>query len=60
MLKCWRSVRSFIVRDDGPTAVEYAILGVLVLGVIIGVVALLGQDTGKSYNNSATKISSGR
>lgn len=55
-----RAIRRFLKNDDGPTAVEYALMAVLVLGVLITVIALLGQDTGGLFSSDAKKINVGR
>ena len=47
-----------LARDeDGPTAVEYAVMLALIIGVIAGSVTLLSSATGESFENSANEIS---
>jgi pilus assembly protein Flp/PilA len=51
-----KTVRRFIVEDDGPTAVEYAVmLMILMLGCITAI-AGLGNWLGGSYEDSSDKI----
>jgi len=47
----------FIHSEDGPTAVEYAVMVALIIVVAIGAVSLLGQKTSSTFNTAATKIS---
>lgn len=37
-------------KDDGATAVEYGLLVVLIAAVIVGVVAIIGQDVLNGFN----------
>ena len=39
------SVRKFIVSEDGPTAVEYAVMMALIIVVCIGTVTTIGTNT---------------
>lgn len=52
------SLRSFLKREDGPTAVEYAIVLALILLVCLGAVRTFGTATGTSFSNSAQSIAS--
>lgn len=46
-----RRVVAFIKKEDGPTAVEYAVMLALILVVIIAAVANIGTTTSGMYNN---------
>lgn len=48
----------FLKEEDGPTAVEYAVMLALIMGVIIGSVALSGQALRDSWNDTATRLQS--
>ena len=50
MTKFVTSVKNFLVSEDGPTAVEYAIMLALIVIVCIGAV----QNIGKSANTKFT------
>ena len=50
MTKFVMSVKNFLVSEDGPTAVEYAIMLALIVIVCIGAV----QSIGKSANAKFT------
>ena len=53
----WQQVRRFLAADDGPTAVEYGVLLVLILAVCITAVGLIGQQAQGSFSNAANSIS---
>ena len=36
-------VKSFVIGEEGPTAVEYAVMLALIILVCIGAIALLGE-----------------
>jgi pilus assembly protein Flp/PilA len=44
-----RSVVSFLKRDDGPTAVEYAVMLALIMVVCIGAIGVLGNNANGSF-----------
>jgi pilus assembly protein Flp/PilA len=46
-----RRVVDFLKREDGPTAVEYAVMLALILVVLIAAVATIGGETSGMYNN---------
>jgi len=46
----------FLKRDDGPAAVEYAILLALVLVIALAGIKILGDATGGSFENSRDEI----
>lgn len=47
--KLWRS-------EDGPTAVEYAVMLALLMGVFIGSIKLIGVETQRSVEKSSDSI----
>jgi pilus assembly protein Flp/PilA len=51
-------LKRLLVEEDGPTAVEYAVMLALIVGLCIGSVGLLSAETGNSFTNSATQINS--
>ena len=53
----YRFLRKLLISEDGPTAVEYAVLLALIVAVAIGGVNNLAQGTADSYNNSAGQLS---
>ena len=54
-----QSLVNFLKSEDGPTAVEYAVMVALIIVVAIGAVTLLGQKTSETFNNVATAVGSG-
>lgn len=48
----------FLRRDDGPTAVEYAVMLALIVITCLGSIGLLSTNTGNSFNNSAMQLNS--
>ncbi len=48
-----------LARDeDGPTAVEYAVMLALIIAVCLGSVTLMSNEVGASLENSATELNS--
>jgi pilus assembly protein Flp/PilA len=48
-----KSVVKFLRADDGPTAVEYAVMLALIVVVCIGSITLLGQNANGVFGNVA-------
>jgi pilus assembly protein Flp/PilA len=44
---------NFLKSDDGPTAVEYAVMLALIIVVCIAAVITLGQNTSGTFANAA-------
>jgi pilus assembly protein Flp/PilA len=47
------AVIQFIEREDGPTAVEYAVMLALIVVVCLGAITILGQNANATFNNVA-------
>jgi pilus assembly protein Flp/PilA len=56
MRKLTKAVWTFLVAEDGPTAVEYAIMLALVLVTCIVAVATLGSQTNSLFLKAASSI----
>lgn len=52
MNRLWEFIRS----EDGPTAVEYAVMLALIVGAALVGITSLGSATSTSFQDSATKI----
>lgn len=52
-------IRGFIKSEDGPTAVEYAIMVALIAVVIIGTVQTLGTSINSKFTEVNTGIAGG-
>jgi len=45
-----KSLVNFLKREDGPTAVEYAVMLALIIVVCIGAITTLGQRANDTFN----------
>jgi len=45
-----KSVGNFLKREDGPTAVEYAVMLALIIVVCIAAVTTLGQNANNTFS----------
>ena len=52
MTKFVNSVKNFLVSEDGPTAVEYAIMLALIVIVCIGAVQSIGQSANAKFQSA--------
>jgi len=50
-------VRDFLKREDGPTAVEYAVMLALIIVVCITAIATLGSNASGTFKYVAGKVS---
>jgi pilus assembly protein Flp/PilA len=53
-----RFVTDFISKEDGPTAVEYAVMLALIIVVCIGAITTLGQNANTTFTSVGTAIGS--
>jgi pilus assembly protein Flp/PilA len=44
---------NFLKREDGPTAVEYAVMLALIIVVCITAITTLGSNSNKTFSNVA-------
>ncbi len=56
MRKFVRSVANFVKREDGPTAVEYAVMLALIIVVCITAITAVGTNANKTFNNVANNM----
>ncbi len=49
-------VQRFLVSEDGPTAVEYAVMLALIVIVCMGAITTLGENANTSFTNTADKL----
>jgi pilus assembly protein Flp/PilA len=54
-----RAVVTFILREDGPTAVEYAVMLALIVVVCITAITSLGRNANSTFTTVSTKLASG-
>lgn len=50
-------LRKFLREEDGPTAVEYAVMLALIVAVCLTAIRSAGTATANSFEDSATQIS---
>ena len=50
-------VVNFLRREDGPTAVEYAVMLALIIVVCIGAITTIGKNADGVFNNVALNTS---
>ena len=51
-------VRRFLASEDGPTAVEYAVMLALILVACITVVSTLGTNVSKTFSTVGSSVGS--
>lgn len=49
--RCTQTVIAFLRNEDGPTAVEYAVMLALILVAIVAAVGNIGSTTSAMYND---------
>lgn len=50
------SVKRFLISEDGPTAVEYAVMLALIIIVCLGAVTAVGNNASAKFNDIATQL----
>jgi pilus assembly protein Flp/PilA len=60
MRQLGQMVADFVKREDGPTAVEYAVMLALIIVVCIGAITTLGSNANATFTSvgEATNVSS--
>jgi pilus assembly protein Flp/PilA len=56
MRDLFRSVVKFLREEDGPTAVEYAVMLALIIVVCIAAITTLGSNASQSFSYVASQI----
>jgi len=51
------SISRFLVNEDGPTAVEYAVMLALILVACLSIVTTLGQSASNTFTTVNTSMS---
>jgi len=51
MRQLTQSIVNFLQREDGPTAVEYAVMLALIIVVCITAITALGTNANKTFTN---------
>jgi pilus assembly protein Flp/PilA len=58
MRKFFEAAVDFVKREDGPTAVEYAVMLALIIVVCLAAITTLGQNANTTFTTVGTKIGS--
>jgi pilus assembly protein Flp/PilA len=53
------SISRFLREEDGPTAVEYAVMLALIIVVCIAAVTTLGSNASNTFSNASLNIAAG-
>lgn len=56
MSKFVSSVKNFIVSEDGPTAVEYAVMLALIIVVCLAAVSAVGSNANAKFNKVSSYL----
>ena len=56
MLKLTRFAVNFLRNEDGPTAVEYAVMLALIVVVCIGAIATLGSNANLTFSTVGSAV----
>jgi pilus assembly protein Flp/PilA len=59
MSKLYEPLVRFLKAEEGPTAVEYAVMLALIIVVCIGAITTLGSNANKVYSNVALNVAVG-
>jgi pilus assembly protein Flp/PilA len=51
------AIKKFLVSEDGPTAVEYAVMLMLIILACITAIQFFGVTTANSFQNSSDQLS---
>ena len=52
----FKSVKRFLVSEDGPTAIEYAVMLSLIVIVCLGAIQAVGTNTSAKFQASAIAL----
>jgi pilus assembly protein Flp/PilA len=58
MRKFMHNVVEFLKKEDGPTAVEYAVMLALIIVVCLAAIGTLGNNANATFNTVGTRIGS--
>ena len=51
-----KKVQHFLVSEDGPTAVEYAVMLALIVIVCLTAISAIGENANTAFDKMATEI----
>ena len=56
MTKCLNAVKRFLKNEDGPTAVEYAVMLALIIVLCIVVIRQVGTSASKTFSTADSAL----
>ncbi len=56
MIQFANSIKRFIVSEDGPTAVEYAVMLALIIVVCLTAIQAVGTNASTTFSNVSSKL----
>jgi pilus assembly protein Flp/PilA len=59
MNRLYQAAYQFVRNEDGPTAVEYAVMLALIVVVCIAAITTLGTNAASTFNNAELNIAAG-
>ena len=59
MIQFAKSIKRFIVSEDGPTAVEYAVMLALIIVVCLTAIQAVGTNASATFTNVSSKLAGG-
>jgi len=59
MTNTLRRIHKFLKSEDGPTAVEYAVMLALIIVVCLTAIQAIGTNANTTFNSVATQLPSG-
>ena len=59
MKPMFSKIRQFLVSEDGPTAVEYAVMLALIIVVCLTAIQAIGTNSNATFNSVAQVMPSG-
>ena len=59
MTNLLRFAREFLVNEDGPTAVEYAVMLALIIVVCLTAIQAIGTNANATFQSVAAKLPAG-
>ena len=56
MKKCVKKLIGFLKKEDGPTAVEYAVMLALIVVVCLTAIGTLGSQANNTFSTTSNKL----
>ena len=56
MIRCVTCLRRFIVSEDGPTAVEYAVMLALIIVVCLAAIGTIGTNANTTFTSVGNSL----